>query len=78
MITINSRAYLYVQFSFTFDNLQDKMDVFSRRNVNIIFLVIFLTEITFGIIGINKLAMNSYYLIVLVSVIFVSGIYTVS
>jgi len=54
------------------------MDVFSKRNVNIIFLVIFLIEIIFGIIGIFILPFRIEHLVLFVSVIFVSGIYTVS
>ena len=54
------------------------MDVFSKRNVNIIFLVIFLIEIIFGIIGTFILPLRIEYLAVLVSVIFVSGIHTVN
>lgn len=47
-------------------------------NFNYIFLTIFIIEIIFGIIGIIKLPINVEILIVMVVIIFISGIYAVS
>ncbi|CAB4439957.1 unnamed protein product [Rhizophagus irregularis] len=56
----------------------DSNDERNKRNryFNIIFLGIFLTEIIIYIIGIVILPIRSDFLIILVSVIFISGIYT--